>query len=1093
MKPGHRILRLFATALVVAGVLGPQAGRRVHAADPVINVTYGSLPARWKDCSSSPSIHPKGIPGTTLETCFIGRADIPMPTPSPATTPTDAGPAGLGLGPLAAMGDAIGEAIAALVGLVVVQVGTGSLDIGEFQAAAAGNASGAALQWQAMALGPYKAERGISVAEQFVVVAYWVDLPGNTKGALSFGMFGGSMLGAAGQQEIAAFDRWAQTVRFFDEVLPECTARINLPSGLKPGDTLSLSAAVASADSRPINGPVQMVWSINGQEGSSAVWDGQAAAIGLQLSCQGHAYQLSASVPAYVAPTATPLPKPGAPLAPIGQQPLGGAQPPTKPGAPTGPLNTPADGLTGVNNVPGPANLGEALIGLLIPAGVGAIGSVIATIASGVSAIGGALSPEGGTTSGEGDKEGGEKPEKAEKAEKECEPAKHGGLDADSLRIGKAIDRLREMSKSNSDPRLGDLIDKISKEAFNPDGTLNKDKWAELNPALKQAITWSSQGKNAADNPSAWTEAKGLLGEFWKDPLGSAKDAGKATAEAGADAAKQAYGVVEGALKNVGYFTRGAAEILGTKSVSAEQALGGLLANPGDTLRGWSDSAKQWGQDKLKGLEPVVKEFGAALRDGKLTEALGNALTKLGAGAWNLVKEMGGLEEIHSIFSGSASLQEKLWAIPSLATKIGGLLAGTETGMTRVPGMGTGSFIPSVNAAASTKALEWANQVSKTAEEAKAAGKSAWEVAQKQVQSNVANTAAKVEGMVEGGAVSGAKNLKQMQNMLDKNPALTTAVDDIIKSGGSHVGKTAEEMRRAGAMSEETYNLITARKLQVQEQVINNVNKRIYQEELAQKLANGEIKAGEHGSFHTFQGTQGNREFFGGSNPGSDLDHTVMGTKYVSRERMEQIAQQEAQKAGFSGTNDITVNIYKPETGVVDLGGKGANQKQVLENIGQTTGRGQRTTWTVTKDGEAVVGESLPQQGRESIMAGRQQELEAHLANPNTVPNPVPKGMTKEEWVWQGHQGRPVSVTEGLTTPQQQTIINDQLKGLGHAETMSEAVKYANRVRQYGGKLPPELSQALRQAGRTDPVKAQQILGAAGIHTKEDLQRLLGL
>ena len=77
--------------------------------------------------------------------------------------------------------------------------------------------------------------------------------------------------------------------------LPLCNATISLPRGLKAGDTLAPDATVISVDGAPVKGSISIVWTINGAVANSVTWNGQPARIILQLSCQGHAQEFTAT------------------------------------------------------------------------------------------------------------------------------------------------------------------------------------------------------------------------------------------------------------------------------------------------------------------------------------------------------------------------------------------------------------------------------------------------------------------------------------------------------------------------------------------------------------------------------------------------------------------------------------------------------------------------------------------------------------------------------------------------------------------------------------------------------------------------------
>ena len=318
--------------------------------------------------------------------------------------------------------------------------------------------------------------------------------------------------------------------------------------------------------------------------------------------------------------------------------------------------------------------------------------------------------------------------------------------------------------------------------------------------------------------------------------------------------------------------------------------------------------------------------------------------------------------------------------------------------------------------------------------------------------------------------------------MLAENRELARAADEALRA--NQAGQSLYNLRSSGVMSEEAHTLLTARKLQVQEQAMNNATKRIIEEDVAARIAHGEAVPRR---YHTFNATQGNRNFVGGSNVNADLDQTFLGLRKAAdaaeqkamRERMEQILQEEANKLGFD-RRTLDMNVYRPQRGISDVTGAAPNSTATLENIGQTTGTSQQFHVRVTRDGRVVVGDAVGAQGREGVLAGRMQTAEA---------GGVPVGKDPLEWMWDGHQGAPVL----LNPAQRAASLRVQLDGLDHARTVVEAAKYANRGKAVGLPMGEDLGDLLRTvAGQKDPLKAQQILEAAGIRTADDLRSRLG-
>lgn len=323
------------------------------------------------------------------------------------------------------------------------------------------------------------------------------------------------------------------------------------------------------------------------------------------------------------------------------------------------------------------------------------------------------------------------------------------------------------------------------------------------------------------------------------------------------------------------------------------------------------------------------------------------------------------------------------------------------------------------------------------------------------------------------------ENFQQAQRALKDNPTLTRAIDDaLIKNNG---GGSLYDLRARELISQDTHTLMTARKLQLQEQALNNAAKRMIAQE-AQALR----QAGEAvpRRFDTFNATQGSRSRLSGSNVNADLDQTVLGLKNVSREQAERIVREECKKLGLTQPQ-LDVNVYTPRKGLMDARGAAPNAQATLENIGQTTGTSGHHQVHVGRDGRIHVGDhvSTPQ-GREGVLAGRRS------MDP-------PPGMSQEQWlregVWEGHQGAAVKIPKSQWDAVRQT----QLEGLHHAferGDLNQMVKYSNRGRTVGMRMDEATARLIRTvAGQKDPALASRLLSAAGINSPADLMQRLGM
>jgi hypothetical protein len=115
--------------------------------------------------------------------------------------------------------------------------------------------------------------------------------------------------------EVVGFDyvMIVQNPEAFPATTQDCEAKIGLPSELKPGDDIWLSASYTNLDGAPI-APEKIIseaWIINGKAGVRlTTWDGKAMNIELQYTCpDGNAHTKNYDLPAYqegIAPAPAP-------------------------------------------------------------------------------------------------------------------------------------------------------------------------------------------------------------------------------------------------------------------------------------------------------------------------------------------------------------------------------------------------------------------------------------------------------------------------------------------------------------------------------------------------------------------------------------------------------------------------------------------------------------------------------------------------------------------------------------------------------------------------------------------------------------------
>jgi len=641
-----------------------------------------------------------------------------------------------------------------------------------------------------------------------------------------------------------------------------------------------------------------------------------------------------------------------------------------------------------------------------------------------------------------------------------------------------ALDRLawldNRAKRSHSDALTKALADARA-SCFRPDGSLDADRWKDSQRAL-----WDALG------------AYGRQGETPNSFLG---DAAREIGYAPVEAIRMAGGAAVGLVKGVG-----ALAVSGAKGV---RDIADGVRHAGYFLTGAKAKTNEW---VAKNCPEESKALQAAVMAGRPLEALASMARTAGVAGGQLLGAAGRfiktevlpVEEIESFFDKDASLEQRLWAVPAAATKIAGLLLlgakPTAVPSTRIGGAISGARTSAAaEAAAAQKVAQLRTQVATLEKVATRSGagpeaggvgavldRTKEALARARQAEQTAAAARRVEGLVPQ-AVKDAPilNLRDAMRRVDGSPELRRAADDAIRAnrgGGSLYG-----LRVEGALSKDAHTLVTARKLQLQEQAMNNATKRILQEEVAARQAAGQPVPTR---FDTFNASQGSRSRISGANVNADYDQTVTGVQHVDPARTREIVRQECRRLRQT-QETLDVNVYQPRRGLSDAGGSAPNSQATLENIGQTTGTAGQHSVHVTRDNRVVISDhvSTPD-GREGVLAGRR------TLDP-------PPGVSREQWLregaWEGHQGQPVQV------PREQwpAVREAQLDGLQHAferGDMNQMVKYANRARSVGLPMSESTEGLLRAvAGEKDPLVARQILSSAGFDTPADLMRHLGL
>ncbi|MCX6551521.1 MAG: hypothetical protein NTY02_11030 [Acidobacteria bacterium] len=164
-------------------------------------------------------------------------------------------------------------------------------------------------------------------------------------------------------------------------------ATITIPA-VRPGDDLSPSVTFQHADGTGAQAVKQIVWLINGQFTHSVKWDGRETIVELQATVDEQAVVKQVVVPAWK-PDSTPAPvqvdatgkpagetaEPGATAAPSSASGTG-----DRGAAPKGPV----PGLGNVKSLPGPATTTQGIVGILLPVGIGLIGTILSGVLGGV-------------------------------------------------------------------------------------------------------------------------------------------------------------------------------------------------------------------------------------------------------------------------------------------------------------------------------------------------------------------------------------------------------------------------------------------------------------------------------------------------------------------------------------------------------------------------------------------------------------------------------------------------------------------------------------------------------------------------------------
>ncbi len=584
------------------------------------------------------------------------------------------------------------------------------------------------------------------------------------------------------------------------------------------------------------------------------------------------------------------------------------------------------------------------------------------------------------------------------------------------------LDYLSQVAQHHKNPELASIVDKYRNSLVGPDGKVRPEEWSKFKQEAATAINkWAQSG----EKPNSW---------IWDAGASALNAGGTFIYEAGSK-------VVEGVV----FVGKGYVE------------LGDALLHPLDTLEGMQETGKNivtgtmnW-MDKHVGRE-LAKECRDAFNEGRYVDALSSFAKIEGTMIWEAGKGIGQellpVEEMQSLFDPNASLEEKLWAFPAAVAKLANLLTMSEAAMTMpVPGIDKATtLIPSVERAAAQ--LAQAEKLAALAQTEGAFGQAA-------------RATQKVEGAM-GEALSGSgpiTNYKQLQSAIARNPELQQAIDDAIRAGGD--GSSLYQMAASGTMSKEASMLITARKLELQEQAMANATRRIIQEEVsAIRGAGGEVP----NSFQTFNASQGSRTQLWGANAKTDLDQTILGIENVGKDRARQIVEEEIRRVGMN-PNNLDMNTYLPGKGrLADAQGASAFSDDAVKRIlNQGTSESGRYHVYVDRAGEVHVTGPFKGQGAEVL---------GPEAVYHTPGGRVPPGTPPE-----------------LLTPQQQADLAQQMHKIdSYAQTgeWDRVVKSANRASDLGAFDPQTRDLLRRLAHEKRPAELTEMLHGAGYDSWND-------
>gem|GEM_PF-6077173 len=242
--------------------------------------------------------------------------------------------------------------------------------------------------------------------------------------------------------------------------------------------------------------------------------------------------------------------------------------------------------------------------------------------------------------------------------------------------LNSKLNQLSNSARRHNNPTLDALVNKYRPQLLGPDGKVRPDVWDRFKNEARNAIgQWSQSG----EKPNSWV---------W--------DAGASVLGAGKE-----FGV------QVGTTIWDAAVWVGTKELQIADA----ILHPGETMDSMKETGRAVVTNTMQWMDRTIpkewsQEFRDAVKDGRYLDAAGTFAKIEGTILWEGGKTIGHellpIDEIGSFFDPHADMETRLWAIPSAAAKIAGILTAFERLATMpVPGLGqTTTLIPSVRAPA---------------------------------------------------------------------------------------------------------------------------------------------------------------------------------------------------------------------------------------------------------------------------------------------------------------------------------------------------------------------------------------------------------